>query len=91
MRNSVRHKRSADSLVDALFPVDEIDSTRHLYPQVVLSMQENVEVRKGGRIQRGRPTAAPPKVSIYGRRAEDVLRTANRGTIRIAPSTRRER
>jgi len=46
----MRHKRSADALVDALFPVDEIDSTRNLYPQVVLSMQEDVEVCKSSRI-----------------------------------------
>jgi hypothetical protein len=50
MRKSIRHERGADPLVDTLFPVDEIDSTRHLYPQVVLSVKEDVDVRKGSRI-----------------------------------------
>jgi hypothetical protein len=75
--------------------MDEVDSTRHLHPQVVLRMQEDMEIRKGGRIERSRPTcAAPPasKVSILralGR--EDVLRTASPRTIRLVPIARRER
>jgi hypothetical protein len=67
LRSSVRHERSADAFVNAPFPMNEVNSTRHLYPQVILRMQEDVEIRKGGRIERSRPTVPcppHPKVSI---------------------------
>jgi hypothetical protein len=61
--STVRHKCGANSFVDALFPMNEIDSTRHLYPQVVLRMQEDVEIGKSGRIERRGPTLPRPKIS----------------------------
>jgi len=36
LRNAVRNKRGADSFVGTLFPMNEIDPTCHLYPQVIL-------------------------------------------------------
>jgi len=61
LRNTVWHKRSTDSFVNALFPMDEVDSTRDLYPQVILRMQEDVEICKGSRIERSRPAGPPSK------------------------------
>jgi hypothetical protein len=34
--NAVRNERGADSFVNTLFPMNEIDSSCHLYPQVIL-------------------------------------------------------
>jgi hypothetical protein len=94
LRSCVRHKRSADPFVDASFPMDEVDPTRHLYPQVVLRMQEDMEIRKGGRVERSRSTMPRPRVQsqhFTGVGREDVLRTASPGTIRLVPIARRER
>jgi hypothetical protein len=41
--------------------MDEVDSTRDLYPQVILRMQEDVEICKGSRIERSRPADPPSK------------------------------
>lgn len=61
--NTVRHKRGADSFVDALFPMNEISSTRHLYPQVDLRMQKDVEICKSGRIERRRSASPGPRLA----------------------------
>lgn len=63
MGNTIRHERGANSFVDALFPMNEINSTRHLYPQVVLRMQKDVEIGKSGRIERRRSTFPGPGIS----------------------------
>lgn len=89
MGNTIRHERGDNSFVDALFPMNEINSTRHLYPQVVLRMQKDVEIGKSGRIERRRSTfPAPVSVSVSCR-VMFILRTANRGTIHAGPGTRR--
>jgi len=61
--NAVRNKCCADSFVDTLFPMNEIGSTCHLYPQVVFRMEEDVEICKSGRIECCRPTCHRPKIS----------------------------
>jgi hypothetical protein len=89
MGNTIRHERGANSFVDALFPMNEINSTRHLYPQVVLRMQKDVEIGKSGRIERRRSTFLGPGISRCKCRVMFILRTVNRGTIYAGPSTRR--
>lgn len=87
--NTVRHKRGADSFVDALFPMNEISSTRHLYPQVDLRMQKDVEICKSGRIERRRSTSPGPRLASVMCRVKIIVRTANRGTIRAGLGTQR--
>jgi hypothetical protein len=43
--------------------MNEIDSTGHLYPQVVVRVQEDVEIGKSGRIERRGPTWPRPSIS----------------------------
>jgi hypothetical protein len=94
--SSVRYECSTDTFVNASLPMNEVNPTRHLYPQVILRMQEDVEIRKGSRIECSRPTVprrTHPKVSIYGRRAgrKTRLRTTSPGTTHLVPSAPRER
>ena len=88
--NAVRNKCGADSFVDTLFPVNEIDSSCYLYPQVILRMQEDVEICKSSGVERSRPTC--PRHKISGCNVVNVIvRTVNRGTIRADPGTLRVR
>ena len=70
--------------------MNEIDTSRHLYPQVILRVQEDVEICKGGRIERSRSTCLRHKISGCNL-VKLIVRTVNPGTIHGGPGTLRVR
>jgi hypothetical protein len=67
LQSSVWHESSTDMFVNVSFPMNEVNPMHHLYPQVILCMQEDMEIHKGSCIECSRPTVLRcphPKVSI---------------------------
>ena len=70
--------------------MNEIDSSCHLDPQVILCVEENVQICKSGRIKRSRPTCPRHKISGCNV-VKLIVRTGNLETIRGGPGTLRVR